>query len=332
MHSGWLQELLQRVEHAVRVHEGPAPEQGGGFFWRESEWWVYDETIRSWKVLDTARLSPDAAELARFLIGWETGKGIRVSHLLRRLAMGVYEQNESLFLREAQAAGLMKDGMAAIACIRVWGDEVTDAYHVLQLVVADQEGAGVVEVAPGDFRVYFPLPYTREDVGKILERTAHAWLDTLSSELYLEGGVGWGTPCIAVKDLMQAEKEAQLALEAGLRFRPRERVYRYDRLGLVKLLSGIPQNVSEQFLQEVLPIETYRQLTWEMRETIFALVENGANIAETARALYLHRNSLIYRLEKTREITGLDMRNLEDMVTLWIALLLHQSLSLKENM
>jgi hypothetical protein len=325
LQSAWWQEFLQRVGHAVRVHHGPAPSGDGGFIWCGAEGWFYDDTLQVWKVLDTGKLSPDAAELARFLIERMLAEaGVRAEQVLFRLAKGEYEQRPADFLKEAREAGLLDEGPAALACVQMWGDEVADALHVMRHVLADHEGAVVSEAGAGDYRVFFPLPPGR-DAEQILEREAHAWLDTLSSELYLEGAIGWGTPCRTIRDLPRAEKEARFALAAGLQFLPRERVYRYDRLGFVKLLAGISPEMREEFLREVLSAETYAQLTGEMCETVYAFMANGANIAETARALFLHRNSLVYRLDKIKEITGLDLRNLQEAVTLWVALQLYQA-------
>ncbi|MGZ6525431.1 MAG: PucR family transcriptional regulator, partial [Tumebacillaceae bacterium] len=123
-----------------------------------------------------------------------------------------------------------------------------------------------------------------------------------------------------------ARVEAEFALGAGKRFRSRELIHAFDKLGLARLLHGVPHTVRDRFLQEVLPETVLHSLSPELRETIFAFLENGQQVADTARSLYIHRNTLQYRLERIHELTGYDIRKPFQGWTLWVALTLIRSL------
>jgi DNA-binding PucR family transcriptional regulator len=91
------------------------------------------------------------------------------------------------------------------------------------------------------------------------------------------------------------------------------------------LFEGLPEAVQAQFLQEVLPDDAYSGLSAELRETVFAFLEHGQQLADTARSLYIHRNTLNYRLDRIAELTGLDVRQPLPAWTLWVALTLRRA-------
>lgn len=157
------------------------------------------------------------------------------------------------------------------------------------------------------------------------ENELSAWLDTLGTELYLLFRAGVSTPVSHLRDLAQVRQEAEFALEAGKRFRSQEMVHSYARLGVARLLHGIPLDVRDEFLKEVLPEEALSSLSPELRETIFAFLEHGQQVADTARSLFVHRNTLLYRLDRIHELTGFDIRRPTQGWTLWVALTLIRS-------
>ncbi|TCP53950.1 PucR-like helix-turn-helix protein [Tumebacillus sp. BK434] len=157
-----------------------------------------------------------------------------------------------------------------------------------------------------------------------LSRVISGWIDTLSAELFLLSHAGVSA-VHRLERLSQARVEAEFALRAGQLLRGKLQVHAYDRLGIARLLYGVPAVVRQQFVAEILPPAALEALTPELRETATAFVENGQGVAETARALFVHRNTLLYRLERIHELTGCDPRHPLEGWTLWLALLLLKS-------
>lgn len=164
------------------------------------------------------------------------------------------------------------------------------------------------------------LPVEHAQDAELL-KTVSAWLDSLGAELFLlsRSGVSGAR---SLHELAGAKEEAEFALEAGKLLPGKTAVHDYDRLGIARLLYGAPQKVREKFVQEILPPDVLEALTPELRETAAVFAENGQGVAETARALFVHRNTLLYRLERIHELTGCDPRRPLDGWTLWLALLL----------
>ena len=101
---------------------------------------------------------------------------------------------------------------------------------------------------------------------------------------------------------------------------------RYDRLGVGRLIHDLPEETCRLYLKEVFGTESPEGLDQETLEIINAFFENNLNISETARHLYVHRNTLVYRLEKLTAATGLDLRNFDGAMKLRLALMISDSL------
>lgn len=147
-------------------------------------------------------------------------------------------------------------------------------------------------------------------------------VDTMLSELMFKVRVGYSTPKETLSELVAAKREAAMALRiAGLFQEPRE-VAAYARLGIARLIYELPGDLCELFLQEVFGEELPDQkIDEEMQVTIRRFFENNLNISETARQLYLHRNTLVYRLERLEKLIGLDIRRFDDAMTFQIAMM-----------
>ncbi len=147
-------------------------------------------------------------------------------------------------------------------------------------------------------------------------------VDTMLSELMFKVRVGYSTPKETLPELIDARSEAALALRiAGLFQEPRE-VAAYARLGIARLIYELPWELCELFLQEIFGKELPDQkIDEEMKLTIRRFFENSLNVSETARQLYLHRNTLVYRLERLEKLIGLDIRRFDDAMTFRIAMM-----------
>ena len=131
--------------------------------------------------------------------------------------------------------------------------------------------------------------------------------------------LGVGMLCQEIKDIARTYREASLALTVGAIFASDQNLMRYDQLGLGRLIYQLPPTLCELFLTEVFQPYTYEQLDQETLNTIEKFFENNLNGSETSRKLFVHRNTLVYRLDKVEKITGLDLRNFDDAVLFKLA-------------
>ena len=148
----------------------------------------------------------------------------------------------------------------------------------------------------------------------------------LKEELGINTVVGISTVADHLRELADHYKEAQVAIEVGSIFEPEKKVIKYDALGLGRIIYQLPTRLCEMFLNEVFkknPIET---LDEDTLETIDRFFENNLNVSETSRKLYVHRNTLVYRLEKIKKLTGLDLREFDHAIVFKVALMVKQYL------
>jgi len=164
---------------------------------------------------------------------------------------------------------------------------------------------------------------------KEIEKIATNIADTLSSEFYTRVSIGISTVVDNIKDLARAYKEAQVALEVGKVFETEKNIISYENLGIGRLIYQLPTTLCEMFLQEVFKKGSLEALDRETLMTIQCFFENNLNVSETSRKLFVHRNTLVYRLAKVRKLTGLDLREFEHAITFKVALMVKKYLNSK---
>ena len=164
---------------------------------------------------------------------------------------------------------------------------------------------------------------------KDVEKIATNISDTLSAEFYTKVNIGISTVVDNLKDLARAYKEAQVALDVGKVFETEKNIVSYENLGIGRLIYQLPTTLCEMFLQEVFKKGSLESLDRETLMTIQCFFENNLNVSETSRKLFVHRNTLVYRLEKIRKITGLDLREFEHAITFKVALMVKKYLASK---
>ena len=131
----------------------------------------------------------------------------------------------------------------------------------------------------------------------------------------------------SVRDLARSFKEAQMALEVGKVFDKENAIVRYDHLGIARLIYQLPTTLCEMFLREVFIKGSIESLDQETLFTIQKFFENNLNVSETSRKLFVHRNTLVYRLEKIKRLTGLDLREFDDAIVFKVALMVKKYLT-----
>ena len=164
---------------------------------------------------------------------------------------------------------------------------------------------------------------------KEIEKIAKQIADTLNSEFYVKVSIGIGTVVDNIKDLARSYKEAQVAFEVGKVFDTEKNIISYENLGIGRLIYQLPTTLCEMFLQEVFKNGSLDSLDRETLMTIQCFFENNLNVSETSRKLFVHRNTLVYRLEKIRKLTGLDLREFDHAITFKVALMVKRYLTTK---
>ena len=154
-----------------------------------------------------------------------------------------------------------------------------------------------------------------------LENIAHMLVDMLGTEAMTQAWVAYSNTANDLKDLSNAYKEARTALEIGKIFYAERNVFGYRTLGIGRLLYQLPVSICEMFIQEIFGDESLDSIDGETLAIIRTFFENNLNLSETSRQLYVHRNTLVYRLEKLQKSTGLDIRVFDDALTFKIAMM-----------
>ena len=161
-----------------------------------------------------------------------------------------------------------------------------------------------------------------KDGNKELEKMAKEMLDTLQAE----GGdeqihIAYGTIVSDIKEVSKSYKEAKLALDVGKIFFDEKDIVAYTTLGIGRLIYQLPLPLCKMFIKEIFEAKSPDDFDEETLTTINKFFENSLNVSETSRQLYIHRNTLVYRLDKLQKSTGLDLRVFEDAITFKIALM-----------
>ena len=159
-----------------------------------------------------------------------------------------------------------------------------------------------------------------EDYTK-LEQVANTIVDMMNMEAMMNVRVAYGTIVGELKEVSKSYKEAKMALDVGKIFYAEKKVTAYNTLGIGRLIYQLPINLCRIFIDEIFGSNVPSELDDETLTTINKFFENNLNVSETSRQLYVHRNTLVYRIEKLEASTGLDIRTFEDALTFKIALM-----------
>ena len=201
-------------------------------------------------------------------------------------------------------------------------------YEVIDNLIEDKTKDYVISISEQDIVVVKEVSEdaTTDDV----EEFAKALLKDASAEI--PGAkllIGVSSIVDNLRDLAKAYKEAKISLEVGKVFDIEHPVMSYENLGIGRLIYQLPSTLCEIFLSEVFKRGSLDSLDRETLMTVQSFFENNLNVSETSRKLFVHRNTLVYRLEKIRKLTGLDLREFEHAVTFKVALMVKKYLTTK---
>jgi carbohydrate diacid regulator len=209
--------------------------------------------------------------------------------------------------------------------VRIISTSGVSAFDVIQNLFPDKQKDFIFNISESDIVIIKEIKPGIEP--KDLEKLARSIVDTLSGEFYTRAVVGIGTIVVGVKDLARSFKEAQVSLEIGKVFDTEKTIVRYDNLGIARLIYQLPTTLCEMFLREVFVKGSIDSLDKETLFTIQKFFENNLNVSETSRKLFVHRNTLVYRLEKIKKLTGLDLREFDHAIVFKVALMVKKYLN-----
>jgi len=154
-----------------------------------------------------------------------------------------------------------------------------------------------------------------------LNKIAEYMLDTLNADAMSNVTVSYGTIVKDITEVSKSYKEARLALDVGKIFYSEKKIVAYNRLGIGRLIYQLPVSLCNMFIGEVFDGKSPDDFDEETLTTINKFFDNSLNVSETSRQLYIHRNTLVYRLDKLQKTTNLDLRVFDDAITFKIALM-----------
>jgi len=219
------------------------------------------------------------------------------------------------------------DVVRIILLIKFFGKNDMVPFDIIQNMYPDKNKDYVISVGEHDIVLVKEIKanYDMRDIEKMAKSIA----DTLSTEFYTKVSIGIGTAVDNIKELHRSYEEAQIAIEVGKVFDTDKNIISYENLGIGRLIYQLPTTLCEMFLQEVFKKGSLESLDRETLTTIHCFFENNLNVSETSRKLFVHRNTLVYRLEKIRKLTGLDLREFEHSITFKVALMVKKYLTSK---
>ncbi len=219
----------------------------------------------------------------------------------------------------AKELHFITDEPRSVLLVRQMDNPDVSAVEVIGRLFPDKQKDFVLNVNETDVVVVKSLTSldSREETGK----TARSIENALREELGIRCVIGVSTNARHLRELADRYKEAQVAIDVGRIFENEKSIIYYENLGLGRIIYQLPTTLCEMFLNEVFkknPIET---LDEDTLETINRFFENNLNVSETSRKLYVHRNTLVYRLEKIKKITGLDLREFDHAIVFKVAMM-----------
>ncbi len=229
----------------------------------------------------------------------------------------------------AKELGFVAEMPRAVFLIRQIDRAEVATLEVVQNMFRDKQKDFVLSISETDIALIKEVSSAAE--AKDFLKMAINIQNTISSELSIKTVIGIGTVAKHLRELADRYKEAQIAIEVGKVFDTEKTVINYENLGIGRLIYQLPTTLCEMFLSEVFKKNPIDALDQETLYTINKFFENNLNVSETSRKLFVHRNTLVYRLEKIKKLTGLDLREFDHAIVFKVALMVKKYLNSQEN-
>mgnify|MGYP002732065311 CR=1 FL=1 len=206
--------------------------------------------------------------------------------------------------------------------VEVDGSDTTTDNMALELLKGMYSGLSGDHVTTVDEKNIILIKMLAEESGaEQCEMVANTIVDMMNTEIMQNVHVSYGNIVSEMKDVSKSYKEAKMALDVGKIFYSDKNIVSYATLGIGRLIYQLPVNLCKMFIHEIFGEKIPEELDEETLSTLEKFFDNNLNVSETSRQLFLHRNTLVYRIEKLQKVTGLDVRNFDDAMTLKIALM-----------
>ncbi|MCM1043947.1 MAG: helix-turn-helix domain-containing protein [Candidatus Gastranaerophilales bacterium] len=217
----------------------------------------------------------------------------------------------------------------AVFLIEIRPEKDGIANELLKGMFSPQQGDYITSVDENDIILIKSLEegHGAED----LQAVADTIVSLLNTEAMMNAKVAYGTVVNALKDVSKSYKEAKMALDVGKIFYIEKNVMAYSSLGIGRLIYQLPVNLCKLFIEEIFGDNPPDSLDEETLNTLNKFFENNLNVSETSRQLFVHRNTLVYRIEKIQRSTGLDLRNFDEALTFKIALMVVNYMKYLDN-
>lgn len=216
------------------------------------------------------------------------------------------------------------EGKRAVYLIRSDKDTDFSSFEIIENMFPDKQNDFIISIDQSSIVLVKSFPDDAENI--VLEDIAHEIHNNLMSENLMKVTIGIGTLINNVREIARSFKEARVALEVGKVFDNEKSIISYDNLGIGRLIYQLPTTLCELFLSEVFKRGSIDDLDQEIVFTIQKFFENNLNVSETSRQLYVHRNTLVYRLDKIQKITGLDLRIFDEAIIFKVAMMVNKYL------
>lgn len=206
------------------------------------------------------------------------------------------------------------------------------AYETLNNLFVEKNKDFIFNVNSNEIALIKELPFQNNKNENIkLNKMAEEILETLKTKISSRILIGFSSQVDNIKKLEQSFKEANVALNIGEIFSNTNKIINYNKLGICRIIYQLPTTLCDTFLKEVFKKMPLESLDEETFSTIYSFFENNLNVSETSKKLFIHRNTLVYRLEKIKRLTGLDLKKFEDAIIFKIAIMIKKYLKFSLN-
>lgn len=243
----------------------------------------------------------------------------RESDFFKGIFLGEYI--EERIIAEAYSLGIEFEGPRNVLLIESGKNDLPTVMDVLEELFRGSDDVKIVGVF--DRTTGLVLNISEQSTA---EHTGLQIVDTLETEFFIKTRVGIGQISAGLAELKKSFDSARIALEVSAVFDDHSKVVNFEKLGIARLINDISESASKSFIHEVLDDEVFEDFGKEYLATVNSFFENSLNISETSRKMFIHRNTLVYRLDKIKKLTGLDISVFEDAVVLKLAIMLRKYL------
>lgn len=211
------------------------------------------------------------------------------------------------------------EAVRTIFLIEIQSEKNSEASEMLRGLFSVQSGDYVTSVDANSIVLIKALD--PDNQAEQMENIASTIVDMMNTEALANVRVAYGNPVNHLKDVSKSYKEARMAMDVGKIFYMERKLVSYATLGIGRLIYQLPVSLCQIFVKEIFGDQIPEELDEETLTTVHKFFENNLNVSETSRQLFVHRNTLVYRIEKLQKATGLDIRVFDDAMTLEIALM-----------